>query len=240
MNKIALVTGGTSGIGKEIVKNLLEDNNTVITCYHSDDEQAKRVEEEINNPHLFIIKCDVSCEENVVKMYDEIESKFGKIDYLVNNAGTNVDGFIKDYNMDDFKKVLDTNLLGKVICTKHAYRHMNDGGSIVNIASRLGVKPCAESPAYCASAAAIINFTKATSLEFSDKKIRVNSISPGLTITPLSLAGWTEKEIKETEKNNPLKRLGKPEDIANLCLFLLSEKALYITGENILVTGGSV
>lgn len=240
MNKIALVTGGTSGIGKEIVKNLLEDNNTVITCYHSDDEQAKRVEEEINNPHLFIIKCDVSCEENVVKMYDEIESKFGKIDYLVNNAGTNVDGFIKDYNMDDFKKVLDTNLLGKVICTKHAYRHMNDGGSIVNIASRLGVKPCAESPAYCAAASAIINFTKATSLEFADKKIRVNCISPGLTITPLSLRGWTEKEIKETEENNPLKRLGKPEDIANLCLFLLSEKALYITGENILVTGGSV
>ena len=240
MNKIALVTGGTSGIGKEIVKKLLEENNTVITCYHSNDKEAKKTEEEIDNPRLFIIKCDVSNEKNVVKMYSKIESKFGKIDYLVNNAGTNIDGFIKDYNMDDFKKVLDTNLLGKVICTKHAYKHMNEGGAIVNIASRLGVKPCVESPAYCAAAGAIINFTKASALEFSDKKIRVNCISPGLTLTPLSLRGWTEKEIKETEENNPLKRLGKPEDIANLCLFLLSEKAAYITGENILVTGGSV
>ena len=240
MNKIALVTGGTSGIGKEIVKKLLEENNTVITCYHSNDKEAKKTEKEINNSRLFIIKCDVSNEKNVVKMYSKIESKFGKIDYLVNNAGTNIDGFIKDYNMDDFKKVLDTNLLGKVICTKHAYSHMNEGGAIVNIASRLGVKPCAESPAYCAAAGAIINFTKASALEFSDKKIRVNCISPGLTLTPLSLRGWTEKEIKETEENNPLKRLGKPEDIANLCLFLLSEKASYITGENILVTGGSV
>ena len=240
MNKIALVTGGTSGIGKEIVKKLLEDGNMVITCYKNDEKRALEVEKEFNNSNLFITKCDVSSEEKVIKMYEEIESKFGKIDYLVNNAGTNIDGFIKDYNIDDFKHILDVNLLGKVILTKHAYRHMNEGGSIVNIASRLGVKPCAESPAYCASAAAIINFTKASAMEFSDKKIRVNSISPGLTITPLSLAGWTQEEIENTKENNPLKRLGRPEDVADLCLFLLSENSSYITGENILVTGGSV
>ena len=240
MNKIALVTGGTSGIGKEIVKKLLEDGNVVITCYKNDEKRALEVEKEFNNSNLFITKCDVSSEEKVIKMYEEIESKFGKIDYLVNNAGTNIDGFIKDYNIDDFKHILDVNLLGKVILTKHAYRHMNEGGSIVNIASRLGVKPCAESPAYCASAAAIINFTKASAMEFSDKKIRVNSISPGLTITPLSLAGWTQEEIENTKENNPLKRLGRPEDVADLCLFLLSENSSYITGENILVTGGSV
>ena len=240
MNKIALVTGGTSGIGKEIVRALLDDGNRVITCFRSDEKRAKEVEKEFNNSDLLIIKCDVSNEENVVKMYEEIESKFGKIDYLINNAGTNIDGFIKDFKMEDFKHVIDTNLLGKVICTKHAYKHMNEGGAIVNIASRLGVKPCAESPAHCSSAAAIINFTKAAALELSKKKIRVNCISPGLTITPLSLRGWTKKEIEETEKKNPLKRLGKPSDVANLCLFLLSDEASYITGENILVTGGSV
>ena len=240
MNKIALVTGGTSGIGKEIVKELLEDNNTVITCYHGDDERAKNAQEEINNPRFFIIKCDVSNEEEVVKMYAEIESKFGNIDYLVNNAGTNIDGFIKDYNMDDFKSVLDTNLLGKVICTKHAYNHMNEGGAIVNIASRLGINPCAESPAYCASAAAIINFSKAAAIELSDKKIRVNSISPATTITPLSLSGWSENELEEIRKNTPLGRLATPEDTAKLCLFLLSDKASFITGENILVSGGSI
>lgn len=240
MDKIALVTGGTSGIGKEIVKELLMDGNKVITCYKNDEKRAKEVEKEFNNSYLLIVKCDVKNEEEVVKMYDEIESKFGKIDYLVNNAGTNIDGFIKDYNMDDFMAVLNTNLLGKVICTKHAYSHMNEGGAIVNIASRLGVKPCAESPAYCASAAAIINFSQASALELKDKKIRVNCISPGFTPTPLSLAGWTEKEVEEMLNKNPLKRLGTPEDVANLCLFLLSENASYITGENIKVTGGSV
>ena len=240
MNKIALVTGGTSGIGKEIVKELLMAGNRVITCYKNDEKRAKEVEKEFNNSNLLIVKCEVSNEEEVIKMYEEIQSKFGKIDYLVNNAGTNIDWLIKDYNIDDFKHVIDTNLLGKVIPTKHAYRYMNEGGSIVNIASRLGVKPCAESPAYCAAAAAIINFTKATYLEFSDKNIRVNCISPSLTLTPLSLAGWTEKEIENTKEKNPLKRLGRPDDVANLCLFLLSDEASYITGENILITGGSV
>lgn len=95
-------------------------------------------------------------------MFNNINTKFGKIDYLVNNAGTFIDNLIKDFNIDDFKKGLDINLLGKVICTKHAYENMNDNGAIVNISSHLGVVSCTESPAYCAAAAAIINFTKAT------------------------------------------------------------------------------
>lgn len=104
-------------------------------------------------------------------MFNVIKDKYGHIDYLVNNAGTFIDNFIKNFNIDDFKKVLDINLLGKVICTKHTYPIMNDGGSIVNISSHLGVVPCTESPAYCAVAAGIINFTKATALEYADKKI---------------------------------------------------------------------
>lgn len=237
-NKVALVTGGTSGIGKEIVKELLEKECRVITCYHSNEEVAKETEKELNNDNLLIIKCDVSCEDEVINMFNIIKSKFGNLDYLVNNAGTFIDNYIKDFKIDDFKKVLDINLIGKVICTKHTYEIMNNNGSIVNISSHLGVVPCTESSAYCAAAAAIINFTKATSLEYANKKIRANSICPAFTPTPLSLRGWNQEEIDEKLRETPLGRFATPEDTAKLCLFLLSDDSSFITGENIWINGG--
>ena len=238
MNKVALVTGGTSGIGKEIVKALLNKGCKVVTCYHDDEKKAKDTEEEFNNENLLIVKCDVSVEEEVKELFKKINEKFGKIDYLINNAGTFIDNFIKDFDISDFKKVLDINLLGKVICTKHAYYNMNDNGAIVNISSHLGVVPCTESPAYCAAAAAIINFTKATALEYADKKIRANSICPAFTPTPLSLRGWKQEEIDQKLKETPLGRFATPEDTAKLCLFLLSDDSKFITGENIWINGG--
>lgn len=238
MNKVALVTGGTSGIGKEIVKELLNKGCKVVTCYHEDENKAKETENEFNNTNLLIIKCDVSNEEEVIEMFKKTNEKFGKIDYLVNNAGTFIDNFIKDFDIEEFKKVLDINLLGKVICTKHAYDNMNDNGAIVNISSHLGVVPCTESPAYCAAAAAIINFTKATALEYANKKIRANSICPSFTPTPLSLRGWKQEEIDQKLKETPLGRFATPEDTAKLCLFLLSDDSSFITGENIWINGG--
>ena len=237
-NKIALVTGGTSGIGKVIVKELLAKGCKVVTCYHNNEISANETENEFNNDNLLIIKCDVSNEQEVVDMFNTIKEKYGKIDYLINNAGTFIDNLIKDFNIDDFKKVLDINLLGKVICTKHVYENMNDNGAIVNISSHLGVIPCTESPAQCAAAAAIINYTKATALEYADKKIRANSICPAFTSTPLSLKGWTHEEIDRKLKETPLGRFATPEDTAKLCLFLLSDDASFITGENIWINGG--
>ena len=237
-NKIALVTGGTSGIGKEIVKELLDKGCKVITCYHSNDSLANETKKELSTENFFIIKCDVSNEDEVISMFNTIKEKYGKIDYLVNNAGTFIDNFIKDFNIDEFKKVLDINLLGKVICTKHAYENMNNNGAIVNISSHLGVIPCTESPAYCVAAAGIINFTKATALEYADKKIRANSICPAFTPTPLSLRGWKQEEIDQKLKDTPLGRFATPEDTAKLCLFLLSDDASFITGENVWINGG--
>lgn len=237
-NKIALVTGGTSGIGKEIVSELLDKGCKVATCYSSNEESANELIAEINNDNLLVIKCDVSDEKSVIKMITEIKERFGNLDYLVNNAGTFIDAFIKDFDINDFKKVLDVNLIGKVICTKHAYKIMNEGGSIVNISSSLGVVPCTESSAYCAAAAGIINFTKASALEFAERKIRANTICPSFTTTPLSLRGWTEEEINKKLESTPLKRLATPEDTAKLCLFLLSDDASFITGENIWLNGG--
>ena len=237
-NKIALVTGGTSGIGKEIVKELLDKECIVITCYHDNDDAANETKEEFNNDNLSIIKCDISNEQEVIDMFNMIKDKYGHIDYLVNNAGMFIDDFIKDFNIDDFRKVIDTNLIGKVMCTKYAYPIMNDGGAIVNISSHLGIVPCTESPAYCAAAAGIINFTKATALEYAERKIRANSICPAFTPTPLSLKGWKQEEIDQKLKDTPLGRFATPEDTAKLCLFLLSDDASFITGENIWLNGG--
>ena len=237
-NKIALVTGGTSGIGKEIVKELIEKGCKVITCYSSNKDNAKKLEEEINNPNLLIVKCDISKEEEVISMMNIIKDRFGYLDYLINNAGTFIDNLIKDFDIEDFKKVIDTNLIGKVICTKHSYSIMNEGGSIVNISSHLGVVPCTESPAYCAAAAGIINFTKATALEFANKKIRSNSICPAFTPTSLSLKGWNREEIEQKLNETPLGRFATTEDTAKLCLFLLSDDSSFITGENIWINGG--
>ena len=239
-NKVALVTGGTSGIGKEIAKQLLLNGAKVIINYGHNEEnyqKAKKEFEEYKDKVMFI-KADVSNEEEVIKMFNEIE----KLDYLINNAGTNIDSYIETFDIQDFRKILDVNLVGKVICTKHAIPLLknSENPSIVNIASRLGTRPCAEASAYCSAEAGIINFTQVSALELSKYSIRINTVSPGLTITPLSLEGWTEREIEEHKQNNPLKRLGETIDIANAVLFLLSDKANYINGENLNVNGGSL
>ena len=236
--KVAFVTGGTSGIGKEIVLELLAHGCKVITCYHSNRENADKLLEETVNENLRVYPCDVSIEEDVIAVIKKIKDEFGFLDYLINNAGTFIDSYIKDFSIEDFKKVIDINLIGKVICAKHAYSIMREGGSIVNISSHLGVMPCTESSAYCSAAAAIINFTKASALEFADKKIRVNAICPALTPTPLAIKGWTKEEIEEKLRETPLGRLATTEDTAKLCLFLLSDDASFITGENICVNGG--
>ncbi len=242
--KIALVTGGTSGIGKEIVKQLLSNGVFVFVNFGHHDHlmyEAKKELKEISNSFQ-CIKADVSNEEEVFAMFVKIKETFGKLDYLVNNAGMNVDNFIEDLDIDGFRKILDVNLVGKVIVTKFALPLLkkSESPSIVNIASRLGTKPCVEASAYCASEAGVINFTKTSALEFSKYKIRVNVVSPGLTNTPLAMMGWTKEEIEEQKDNNPLYRIGEPIDIANTVLFLLSDKASYINGENINVNGGSL
>lgn len=241
--KVALVTGGTSGIGKEIVKKLLESGCFVFVNYGHNQEQANEVKTEfdkISNKYK-CLKADISNEKEVYDMMMHIKEKYGKLDYLVNNAGTNVDAFIESADMVDYKHVIDVNLIGKVMVTKYAIPLLKEGNdsAIVNIASRLGSMPCVEASAYCAAAAGIINFTKSTALELANDKIRVNCVSPSLTITPLALSGWTDEEIEEQKNSNPLKRLGETEDIANTVMFLLSDKASYINGQNINVNGGS-
>lgn len=239
-NKVALVTGGTSGIGKEIAKQLLLNGAKVIINYGHNEENYEKTKKEFEEykDKVIFIKADVSNEEEVIEMFNKIK----KLDYLINNAGTNIDSYIETFDIQDFRKVIDVNLIGKVICTKYAIPLLknSENASIVNIASRLGTNPCVEASAYCSAEAGVINFTKASALELSKYKIRVNTVSPSLTVTPLALYGWTNEEIEEQKENNPLKRLGETIDIANAVLFLLSDNASYINGENLNVNGGSL
>lgn len=239
-DKVALVTGGTSGIGKEIAKQLLDSGAKVIVNYGHNEENLKKTKEEFKeySDKVSFIKADISNENEVIEMFRQINS----LDYLINNAGTNIDSFIENLNIDDFKKVINVNLIGKVICTKHAIPFLKNSNTpaIVNIASRLGTKPCEEASAYCSAEAGIINFTQASALELSKYSIRVNTVSPSLTITPLALYGWTNEEIEEQKASNPMKRLAETIDIANAVVFLLSDKASYINGENLNVNGGGL
>lgn len=158
--KTALITGATSGIGKEIAGQLLIRGANVIINYGHNIENYNRAKEEFSKfeGNVSFVKADVSNESEVMNMF----SKIDKLDYLVNNAGTNIDSYIESFNIDDFRKVINVNLIGKVICTKHAIKLLKNSKSpsIVNIASRLGTRPCEEASAYCSAEAGIINFTR--------------------------------------------------------------------------------
>ena len=239
-----LVTGGTSGIGKEIALELLEEGNEVIITYAHNDEQAQNTQKEFKEKgySVEVFKADISEEEQVKALFDFAKEKFGKLNGLVNNAGTNIDEFVETCSLENYMRVVNTNFIGKMLCSKYAKKKKKnqENACIVNISSSLGVRPDTECSAYCCSASAIITLTQCLAMELAEQNIRVNCVSPAFTPTPLSLAGWTEEEIKAKEKRNPRHRLGKVEDMANAVLFLLSEKADYINGENLKVNGGGI
>jgi NAD(P)-dependent dehydrogenase (short-subunit alcohol dehydrogenase family) len=239
-NKKILVTGGTSGIGQKIVELLLNKGAFVYINYKGNEDNKEITSNLFKNfeGKYRFIKADVSDEKQVKQMFDKILA----LDGLVNNAGTNVDEFIENAKLDTYMSVINTNYIGKMLCIKYAVQLLKESqnASIVNISSSLGVKADTECSAYCCAAAAIIKLTECAALELSKYNIRVNTVSPSFTPTPLSLAGWTKEEIKLKEENNPRHRLGKLEDMANAVLFLLSDESDYINGENLKVNGGSL
>ena len=240
---VYLITGSTSGIGQGMAKALLENGAKVVINYAHNEENANATRalfKEYEDKTLFV-KADISNEDDVKNMFDQINERFGRLDGLVNNAVYDKIFSIEDLDVEAYKKELDVNVIGRVLCTKYAIPLLKESkrARIVNIASRLGTKPMEESVAYCTSEAATIMLTKCCALELTPKYgIRVNTVSPSMTLTPFAKKSYTESEIEETAKNNPSKRLGEVEDTVNAVLFLLSDKADYINGENLNVNGG--
>ncbi len=241
-DKVVLVTGSTSGIGRQIAKQLLENNASVIINYGHNDKLAQETIQELAHfkNNILLIKCDLSKENEVDKMFEEIKNKFGKLDGLVNCAAYDKVLSLEDLTVEEYRHELDVNVIARWQCIKNAIPLMKKSQMprVINIASRLGTRPIEDSIAYCTSEAATIMLTKCCALELAKYNIKVNTVSPSLTLTPLAKQSYTEEEIEATAEKNPSKRLGTTEDTANLVLFLLSDKADYINGENINVNGG--
>lgn len=236
--KVALVTGGTSGLGYGISKAFLCAGAEVIALYRSNDARAKKALEELSKFGKYsVAKVNVADEKSMQKFFAELS----KLDYLVNCAGISNEAEFVSLPMPQIKEVFDVQVFGKMIACKCAYPLLLKSKSpkVVNIASRFASKPFVEGVALTASEAAIVMFTKNLALEWVGKGIKVNCVSPSLTVNTGSYSTFYKPEQAEAVgKNNPSGRLGTHEDTANAVLFLCSDAADYITGENLNVNGG--
>lgn len=214
----------------------------MIITYGHNEKMAEETMHELSNykEKILLIKADLSNDNDVNMMFDEITKKYDKLDGLVNCATYDKVLSIEDLTAEEYRHELDVNVVARWQCIKNAISLMKKSNAprIINIASRFGTRPMEDSVAYCTCEAATIMLTQCCALKLAKYNIRVNTVSPSLTLTPLGMKSYTEDEIKSTAEKNPSKRLGKTEDTANLVLFLLSDKADYINGENVNVNGG--
>lgn len=231
--KVAIITGSTSGMGKSAAF-LFAKHGCKVVVVGRNEEEGKKVAEKIKKNAMFV-KCDVSDESCVKKMIDEVIKKFGKIDILYNNAGILLQKPIDLTSAEEFESVIKVNLEGQFLCAKYALAKMKQGASIINTASIAGLVGFPALTAYCASKGGIIALTRQLALDLAKKGIRVNCICPGAIDTPMT-KGVTEEQIKQMV---PLGRIGKPEEVANLALFLASDASSYITGSIIVIDGGA-
>ena len=240
-NKVALVTGGTTGIGKAIAQELAKSGFNIAINYRTETEEMQELKKEIeaNNVKCLFVKADISKFEETEKMAKEIIENFEKIDVLVNNAGVTKDGLIMRMKEDAFKQVIDINLVGTFNVTRNIVPYMvkQRSGRIINIASVVGIVGNAGQSNYSASKAGIIGFTKSLAKELAGRNILVNAVAPGFIETDMT--NVLKDEVKTNIMNSiPLKREGKPEEVANVVKFLASEDSSSITGQVISVDGG--
>ncbi len=239
--KVALVTGASRGIGRQIAVTLAGYGATVIVNYNGSEAKAAEVVEEIaaNGGTAEAIQCSVSDYEKAGEMISGIVKKYGHLDIVVNNAGITRDNLIMKMSEEDFDAVIDTNLKGAFNCTKHVARQMlkQKSGRIINISSVSGVMGNAGQANYCASKAGLIGLTKSVARELGSRGSTVNAVAPGFIKTEMTDV-LPEDVKKAMGEQIPLKRFGETKDIAETVAFLASEGAAYITGQVISVDGG--
>lgn len=243
MNKVVLITGGAQGIGKAIALELGKQGYDIVINYLSSKKEAEILKDKIIKDYgvrCIAIHCDVSKEYEVDKMISTIEAKLGGVDILINNAAIDLSNLFHLKNAEEFRKTLDVNVVGAFNCSKRVYRHMIDQeyGRIINVSSTNGINTyypmCID---YDASKAALISMTHNLAFEFAPY-VNVNCIAPGFIGTENELDGYDEEFLKEETEKIMVNRYGKPEEVAYLVKFLISDEANFINNTIIRIDGG--
>ncbi len=240
-NKTAVITGGSRGIGLAIAKKLAEGGANIAVLYVGDETEGKAAKAELEQYGTKVEQyfCDVSDFEKSKAVCEQVIAEFGKVDILINNAGITRDKLVLNMDENDFDAVINVNLKGTFNMIKHFYKHFmkNRGGRIVSTSSIVGLIGNAGQANYSASKAGIIGLTKSVARELAGRNVTVNAVAPGYIGTDMT--NVLPDKVKETMKAQiPAKRIGTPEDVANVVAFLCSDEAAYVTGEVIRVDGG--
>ena len=240
-DKVALITGGSRGIGRSICKSFADNGCSIAFTYNSSKESAETLINELKEYDVKVksYKSDASDHDKSVELIDNVISDFERIDVLVNNAGITKDNLLMRMSPSDFKDVVNVNLGSVFNLTKSSIKIFlkQKEGSIINISSIVGVKGNAGQSNYAASKAGIIGFSKSIALELGSRNIRCNVVAPGYIETEMTNS-LPDEVVEKWKESIPLKRSGKPNDVGNACVFLASDLSSYITGQVLQVDGG--
>ncbi len=239
-HKVAIVTGASKGIGAAIAKELAAAGAAVVVNYSSSKEGADRVVSEIIGAggKAVAIQANVAKPEDRTRLFAETKAAFGQLDILVNNAGIYEIAPLEAITAEHFHRQFDLNVLALILATQEAVKHLSDGGSIINISSIVASLAPAHTSVYNATKAAVDAITKTLAKELAPRKIRVNSINPGLIETEgLHSSGFIAAR-ESIEAVTPLGRIGQPQDIAPAAVYLASDDSSWVTGETFFITGG--
>jgi NAD(P)-dependent dehydrogenase (short-subunit alcohol dehydrogenase family) len=236
-NKFVVVTGGASGIGAACCR-LFAREGARVAVLDRDEQGARLLRDEIGGSAA-AFRIDVAVEDDVREGMSAIAAEFGRIDVLVNNAGIAVRCPAGELSDADWQRVMDVNLRGAFLCSKHALPHLHPGGSIIHMSSVVGITGTRNRAVYSASKGGLVALTRNMAMDYAGKGIRVNCICPGFVRTPFTAKLFSDEDRRnKLQALHPLGRLGEPDDVANAVLFLASDEASWITGIALPVDGG--
>jgi len=238
LGKVALVTGGSIGIGNGIARRFAHEGARVCFTYNTNKDEAKKTVNEIEEfgGEAMCTQCDLRDSERIFKVVEETEASYGSVDILVNNAGIFEPGLVVDLPLEKWRDMFKVHVEGTFLCCKAVLKNMKPGGRIINLVSMSGVAGDPTNSSYSSAKAAVIAFTQALAGEVGYRGITVNAIAPG--ITNVGMGKLVLTVMPELYKSVPVKRIGEAKDIAAVAAFLASPEASYITGQTIIVDGG--